>query len=130
MSSILGPYQEDDRDVEEESAEAVEEECEQADVVDFLHGAFGYLPEEGNDEVHDGANWGEVVQGHEWVHLVIGTVQDALNQVESEGFKNNAADLVDKPDPDKLDLADRGNDNANDDNRDVKEPLEVRAREP
>lgn len=101
----LETYQKDNRDVERECTKAVEEKREQAHIVYLLHAALWDLPEESNSEVHDSTNGSEVVQRYEGIHLVIGRVQNALDQIESEGFENNAANLIDHTDPHKLDLA-------------------------
>ena len=121
-------YQEDDRDVQQEGAQAVEEEGEQADAVDLGHGDLGDLPEEGNDKVHGGAHRGEVVQRDQGVHLKLGRAEEALDHGEAESLKDDAEKLVDEADPHELDLADRGDDHTDDDGRDVEEDLEVRLR--
>lgn len=119
-------YQEHNRHVEQESAGTVEEEGEQANVVNIVHGHPGDLPEEGHHAVDEGAYGGEVVKGDQGVHLELGRAQEALHHGESEGLKGDASDLVDDTDPDELDLAERGDDDTNNNNRDVEEDSEVR----
>ena len=109
-------YQKHNRHVEQESAGAVEEEGEQANVVNIVHAHPGGLPDEGHRAVDEGAHGGEVVEGDQGVHLELGGAQEALHHGESEGLKGDASDLVDDTDPDELDLAERGNDDTNDDN--------------
>lgn len=119
-------YQKHNRHVEQESAGTVEEESEQANVVNIVHGHPGNLPEEGHQAIDKGAYGGEVVEGDQRVHLELGRAQEALHHGEAEGLKGDASDLVDDTDPDELDLAERGNDDTNHDDRDIEENSEVR----
>ena len=119
-------YQEHNRDVEQESAQSVEEEREETDVVNLIHAELGKLPEQGDHTVHHGADGSEVVQRDQGVHLELGRAQETLNHGKTQGLEDDASDLVDDSDPDKLDLSHRGDDDTNDDDRDIKEHLEVR----
>ena len=118
-------HQKHDRDVEHKGAGAVEEEGEQADVVDLGHRAPGDFPGERHHAVHEGAYGSEVVQRDKGVHLELGRAQEALHHGQAESLKGDACDLVDDTNPDKLDLAERGNDDTDDDDRDVQEDPEV-----
>jgi hypothetical protein len=121
----LGTYQEDDRDVQEEGAQAVEEKGDKADVVDLLHGAAGHLPDDSDDEVHQGADGCEVVQRDERVHLVVGGAEEALDHGQAESLEDDTSNLVDDANPDELDLADGCDDDTDDDDRDVQENPQV-----
>lgn len=120
-----GAYQQDDRNVEHEGAETVQEEGEQADVVDLVHGDLGDLPEERNHAVHDSAHGGKVVDRHEGVHLVLGRAQQGLDQVEADSLEDDTKDLEDETNPDELDLTEGGDYDTNDDGRDVEQHLHV-----
>lgn len=65
-------HQQHHGDVQQESAETIEEEREQANVVNLIHSDLGNLPAEGHKEVHDSADRSEVVDGHNRIHLVLG----------------------------------------------------------
>ena len=95
-------------------------------MVDLVHGDLGHLPEQRNQTVHGGADGSEVVQRNQGVHLELGRAQEALDHGETESLKDDAGDLVDETDPHKLDLADRGDDDTDDNGRDIEEDLEVR----
>jgi hypothetical protein len=73
---LSATYQQNNGDVEHESAETVEEKGEQANVVDVIHGDLGNLPDQGNNSVHDSADRSEVVDRDKRVHLEVGGVQD------------------------------------------------------
>lgn len=122
-------YQEDDRDVEKERAQSVQEEGEQANIVHVVHGATRDFPGDSHDEVHDGADGREVVKRDQRVHLVVGRAEKTLDHGQTQSLENDAADLVDDTDPDELDLADRSNDHTNDNDRYVQEDLEAGSRD-
>lgn len=121
--------QEDDGDVEHESAETVEEEGEETDVVDISHAALGDFPDESNDTVHDGADGGEVVQRDEGVHLQVGRAEQTLNHGKTEGLEHDTGELEQDTNDDKVNLANGGNDDTDDNGGDVEELLHVGGRD-
>lgn len=118
-------YQEHDRDVQQEGAKTVQEEGEEANVVNLVHGDLGNLPDKSDSQVHDSADGGEVVDGYQRVHLVVGGAEQALDHGETQGLEDDTSNLVDDTNPDELDLSDRGNDDTNDNDGDVEEDLQV-----
>lgn len=121
-------YQEDDGNVEHKGAETVEEESEEADVVNLSHGDLGELPDQGNDSVHDSADRSKVVEGHQGIHLEVGRAQQALDHGESEGLEDDTGNLVDDTNDNEVDFAHRGNDDTDDNGGDIEELLQVRLR--
>jgi hypothetical protein len=83
-------YQEDDRHVQHEGAETVQEEVHTPDAVDIGHGDLGHLPEESDEEVHDGANRGEVVERNQRIHLELIRAQEALDHGKAESLEDDA----------------------------------------
>lgn len=118
-------YQEDNRHVEHESAEAVKEESEETNMVNLCHGALGNLPGQGHSTVHDGANGGKVVEGNKRVHLEVGRAQQALNHGETQSLKDDASNLEEDTNCDEVNLSQGSNDDADNDGRDVEELLQV-----
>jgi len=118
-------YQENDGDVQSECDHGVGEEWEVANVLDVCHGQLWNLKEESSDTVHNSASWSEVVKGDKRVHLELGRRQKALNHSETNSLEDNTGDLEEETSEDKLDLAKGGNDNTNNDQRDVSKSLEV-----
>lgn len=118
-------YQQDDRDVEHESAATVQEEGEETNVVNVVHGNLGDLPDQGNHSVHDSADRGEVVDGNKGVHLEVCGAEQALDHGETESLKDDTTNLVQNSDEDKVNLANRSNDDTNNDGRNVEELPEV-----
>jgi hypothetical protein len=55
-------YQEDDRDVEQESYYGIGDQYERANFVDVAHVHDGHLNDKGCDAVHDGTDGCEVIQ--------------------------------------------------------------------
>ena len=121
--------QEDDGDVEHESAETVEEEGEETDVVDISHAALGDFPDESNDTVHDGADGGEVVERDEGVHLQVGRAEQTLDHGKTEGLEHDTGKLEQDTNDDKVNLANGGNDDTDDNGGDVEELLHVGGRD-
>ena len=119
-------YQEDNGNVEHESAKTVEEEGKQADVVNLVDRASGNLPDQGNNTVHDSADGREVVQRDQGVHLVVSGAQQSLDHGKSEGLKDDTTDLVHDTDHHKVDFSARGDDDTDDDDRDVEELPQAR----
>jgi hypothetical protein len=123
---IIGStYQKNDRDVEHESAKTVQEECEETDVVDIIHGALRNLPDQSNNTVHDSTDRGEVVHGYQGVHLEVSRAEQALDHGKSKCLKDDTTNLVQDSDEDKVNLANRGDDDTDDDGRDIEKLLEV-----
>ncbi|KAI6751816.1 hypothetical protein HG531_006512 [Fusarium graminearum] len=103
-------YKENNGDVEHESAETVQEESEQTNVVNLGHCAVRDLPDEGNDTVHDSANGSKVVQRDKGVHLVVSRAQEALDHGESESLKDDTTHLEQHTNGHKVDFAHGRND--------------------
>jgi hypothetical protein len=118
-------YQEDDRDVQEEGAETVQEEGAETDGVDLRHAHARNLPDESDKAVHGSADGGKVVERDQRVHLVLGRAEQSLDQVEADGLEHDTTKLVEETNPDKLDLAKGGNDDTDDNGRDVQQNLHV-----
>jgi hypothetical protein len=125
VGRVCKTYQQHNGNVKHEGAKTVQEESEQADVVNLVHRDLGHLPEKGNNTVHDSTNGSEVVHRDQGVHLVLGGAEESLDQVETDGLENDTADLEEKADPDELDLSERGNHDTNDNGRDVQQNLHV-----
>lgn len=118
-------YQENDGNVQQEGTESVQEEGEESDVVDLFHADLGNFPYEGNSQVHDSTDGSEVVDRHEGVHLEVGRAEQALDHGEPQGLEDDTTNLVNDTDPNELNLSHRGNNDTDNDDRDVKENLEV-----
>lgn len=118
-------YQENNGDVEHESAETVEEEGEETDVVNLSHGDLGDLPNQRNHTVHDSADGGEVVERNQRVHLEVSGAQESLDHGKSESLKDDTRDLVQDTNNDEVDFAHRRNDDSDDNGGDVEELLQV-----
>lgn len=125
LVQIRETYQEDDRDVQHEGAETVQEESEKTDIIDLGHGALGDLPDQGNSTVHDHADGGEVVQRDQGVHLEVSRAQQALDHGESESLEDDTTNLVQNTNGHEVDFAKGRNDDTNDNGRDVEELLQV-----
>jgi hypothetical protein len=83
------------------------------------------LPEKCNDEVHYSTSWGEVVEGYQRVHFEFSPVQKSLNQDNPDRFECDSAHLEQETGEDEINLAERGNDDTDDYERDVEEGFEV-----
>lgn len=118
-------YQEHNGNVEHEGAKTVEEEGEETNVVDLLHGASGNLPDQGNNTVHDGADGSKVVQRDEGIHLVVGRAQKSLDHGQSESLKDDTTNLEQDTSQDEVNLAEGGNDDTDDNGRDIEELPQV-----
>ena len=119
-------YQEHDGNVEQEGAQAIEKEGEEADVVHVGHGAPWHFPRNGDDKVHGRADGRKVVQRDQGVHLVLGRAKQHLDHAQAQGLEDNAAQLEDDADDDELDLSHRGDDDAEDNDRHVQKHPEAR----
>lgn len=118
-------YQKNDRNVQAEGDQAVQEEGEEADIVDLSHRDLGNLPDKSHTQVHGSADRGEVVQRDQRVHLVLGRAQQTLDHGKAEGLEDDACNLVEEANKDELDLAERGNHDTDNDRRDVQEDLQA-----
>lgn len=116
-----GTYEEDAGDVEGKGDAGVEEQHGEADLVKVLDVELAELAEPGDEEVHDGADGGVVVETDEGVHLlgVLVAFQQDLDHDETDGLEDDAAHLEDEADPGELDLAKGGEADAADDEEDV-----------
>jgi hypothetical protein len=118
-------YQENDRDVEQESNRCVGQQSHKTDTVHISHGHLGKLGEEQDESVDDSASRGIVVEGDERVHLEIGTAEQALNHDQTDSLENDTSALEEETDHDELDLSHRGNDDTNNDEGHISERLQV-----
>ena len=89
------------------------------------HGDFGDLEKQSHTEVHHSADRGKVVEGHQWIHLVLSTTKQSLNHDQFCRFEEDTSDLEKKSNHHESDLPERGNHDANDNDRDVEENLQV-----
>lgn len=117
--------QQNNGDVEHESAETVEEEGEEADVVDVIHGDLRNLPDQGNNSVHDSADRSEVVDRDKRVHLEVSGAEQTLDHGKTESLEDDTSNLVQDSDQHEVNLANGGNDDTDNNGRDVEELLQV-----
>lgn len=94
-------------------------------MVDLVHGDLGDFPDEGNTSVHQSTDRGEVVHRHKGVHLEVGRAEKSLNHGKTEGLENDTSNLVQNTDENEMNLAEGGDDDTDDNGRDVEELLEV-----
>lgn len=120
-----GAYQEDDSHVQHECTCSIGNEDRYADSIEFFHCDLRNLHEESHNGVHNGADRGEVVQRHKGIHLVLGAIQQGLNEVDSDSFEDETRQLVQEAGQDKVDLAEGGNDDTEDDKGDIEKLHEV-----
>lgn len=118
-------YQENNRDIEQEGAHAVNNKDEHANILELGHGHPGQLPVGRYGKVHNGTDGRKIVKRHEWVHLEFWCAKDALNHGEAQTLENDTADLEQDPDEDEFDLAKGRNDDTKNDNHDVEQNAEV-----
>lgn len=118
-------YQEHDRDIKHKGTATVKEEGEETNVVNLVHGNLGDLPGESNHTIEDSTDGGEVVDGDKRVHLEIGRVEQTLNHGETESLEHDTSELKQDTDKDEVKLANRGNDDTNNDGRNVEELFQV-----
>ena len=57
-----------------------------------------------NEDIHDGADRGEIVEADEWVHLLSISGQEYLNHDETHGLKDDTSELVEKADEAEVNL--------------------------
>lgn len=114
--------QEHQGDVEHKCAEAVEEKGKEADVEDLGERHLGHLPDEGHGGVDDGAHGRKVVERDEGVHFEVGG-QQALDHGQARGLEHDTRDLNGEAGEDKVDLAVRRDDDAEDNDGDVDDLL-------
>lgn len=79
------------------------------------------LAGQGDEDVHDGADGGVVVQADEGVHLKALAAEHDLYHDDADGLEGDAADLVEEADHGELDLAEGGEGDAGDDDEDVEQ---------
>jgi len=117
--------QEDDGYVQQEGNHGVGKEDPDADTVDVVHGETGNLQEQSNASVHNGADGGEVIQRDHGVHLVLSGAEQALHHNQTGSLEDDTAELEQETDHDELDLTEGGNNDTDDDDRNVREGLVV-----
>lgn len=120
-----GGYQGDAGNVEHKGNERISEEKAEADARHVLRVEVWNLGEESDDKVHGGADGGIVVEADEGIHLKPLAAQHDLNHDDPDGLDSDAANLVEKADEGKLNLAKRGEGDAGDDDEDVEKGGEV-----
>lgn len=129
FGEFLCTYQENNRDVQGESDESVDEEGGVTDRLDLRPGHLGDLDDQAGDAVHDGAGGSEVVEGDERVHLELGGGEELLHHDEASGLESDTRKLEQEADHHELDLAVGGDDHTEDDEGDVAERLQVGRRD-
>jgi hypothetical protein len=97
-------------------------------MVDLGHADLGDFPHERNHKVHGCADGREVVHRDQGIHLELGRAQEALDHGKPKGLANDAGNLVDDANPDKLDLANGSDDDTDNNGGDIEEDLKVRLR--
>jgi hypothetical protein len=78
----------------------------------------------GDDSVHDGANGGVVVEGNERIHLELSARKKALNHGKTGSLADDAGHGEEESGEDELDLANRSNDDTDNDGSDISKGLE------
>jgi hypothetical protein len=86
-------YQEYNRNVQHESAHSVCKQSPESNVVKIAHGHLWDFPDKCYHKVHDGTNWREVVERHQWVHLEFGGAEKTLNHDNTDGLEDDTSDL-------------------------------------
>jgi len=119
-------YEHDDRDVEEESNGSVDEESEETNVVDLVHAELGALDDNGSNTVHDSATGSVVIERDNRVHLEFTAGEETLNHGKTSGLADDTEHAEDEADEDKLDLANRGDNDTDDNGSDIGKGLEGR----
>lgn len=125
MGSTHETYQENDRDVEQESNAGISEERDESDTVNVDHGQSWQLGDHKDAGVDDGAGRGVVVERNEGVHLEVRTAEQTLDHDQANGLENNASDLEEETNHDKFDLAQRSDNDTDDDEGNVAERFHV-----
>lgn len=118
-------YEKDASNVEHKCNTSIEEEHGQARVGEILILKGRDLGAEGDNNVEEGANGGIVVEGNERVHLHALRGEHDLNHDEANGLKDDAEDLVDEANHGKVNLAETGNGDTDDNDHDVEKLGEV-----
>ena len=85
----------------------------------------GQFKDQSHAEIHKGADRREVVERHKRVHLVLCRAEESLHHNQSNGLEDDATNLEENPDQDKLDLTDGSNDDADDNDGDIEQDLEI-----
>ena len=85
----------------------------------------GHFYNDGCNAVHDGADRCEVVQGHKRVHFEFGGIEEALDQGQTDGLKDDTARLVQEAGQNKGDFTVGCNHDANDDEGNVAEGFQA-----
>lgn len=118
-------HQEDNGNVQHKSNHGVSQESNQPNVVDVAHGHLRHFEEESSDTVHDSANRSKVVQRDKRVHLELSRAQQALNHDQADSLEDDTTNLEQETQEDELDFTKGGNDDTDDNSRDVHEHLQV-----
>lgn len=82
---------------------------------------MAHLAHGSNEEVHDGAHGGVVVQTDEGIHPQALAAQHDLDHDQTDGLKGGAGELEGKTQPGELDLADAGEGDAKDNDENVEQ---------
>jgi len=118
-------YQEDNRNVQRERDESVQQEDKVSNLLNVGPGHVGHLDEQADDSVHDSASRREVVKRDERVHLELGGREKLLDHDQTSGLESNTSKLEEESNHDELDLAVGGDDHTQNDEGDVAQGLEV-----
>lgn len=118
-------YQEYNGHVEEECAACVGKEGPETNGVNLGHLNLGDFQEEGDCEVHDAADWSEVVQRHKRIHLELCAVEQSLYHANSYGLESDSSNLVQETGKNEVDFTKGGQGDTDDNEGNVSELLEV-----
>lgn len=86
-------YQKDNRDVQSKGDGGIEEQSEDAHIVDIAHTHLGHFHEQSDDSVDRSTGRCVVVERDQWVHLELGRRENTLHHDESDRLEDNASHL-------------------------------------
>lgn len=112
-------YQQDNGGVKKESNQCVGNESTDTETVDITHGETGSLNEESDDTVSHSAGRGVVVQRNQGIHLELCGAEQTLDHDKAECLEHDTGDLDEETDHLELDLAERSNDDTDNNERHV-----------
>ena len=121
-----GTYQEDAADVEHKRHDGVGQQDPVPGLGQVGRVELGRLARDGDEDVHDGAHGGVVVEADERVHALAVVRQQDLDHDEAHGLKHDPAELEQEAGPAEVDLAEAGQGDAADDEQDVEQLLDRR----
>lgn len=93
IAITFATHQENHGNVQSKCHCSVEDERNHADAVNVAHAHLRKLNEKCEDTVDDRTGGSIVVKGNEWVHLELGSRQDALHHDQTDCLEDNARHL-------------------------------------